>query len=93
MEQNICPKTWLAESILTTLFCCLPFGVVGIVYAAQVTSLFSQGNYEAAQETSRKAGMWTKISFFVGGGIALVYIIISLFLGLSWFSNYGIDSI
>ena len=93
MEQNICPKTWLAESILTTLFCCLPFGVVGIVYAAQVTSLFSQGNYDAAQETSRKAGMWTKISFFVGGGIALVYIIISLFLGLSWFSNYGIDSI
>ncbi len=91
MEQNICPKTWLAESILTTLFCCLPFGVVGIVYAAQVTSLFSQGNYAAAQETSRKAGMWTKISFFVGLGVIVIYLLMTLFLGFSWFDAYGVN--
>ena len=34
MEENVQPKTWLVESILVTLFCCLPFGIVGIVNAA-----------------------------------------------------------
>ena len=27
---------YLVQSILVTLFCCLPFGIVAIVYAAQV---------------------------------------------------------
>lgn len=30
-NQVTMPKTWLVESILVTLFCCLPFGIVGIV--------------------------------------------------------------
>src|SRR5438128_1439779 len=29
---------YLVQSILCTLFCCLPFGIVAIVYAAQVNS-------------------------------------------------------
>ena len=32
------PKTWLVESILVTLFCCLPFGIAGIVNASKVES-------------------------------------------------------
>ncbi len=90
MDQNICPKTWLAESILATLFCCLPFGVVGIVYAAQVSSCFTRGDYAAALDSSKKAGMWTKISFFLGLGIIVLYSILCLFLGFSWFNAYGI---
>ena len=34
------PKTWLVESILVTLFCCLPFGVVAIVNSSKVESHF-----------------------------------------------------
>ncbi|MES2882212.1 MAG: CD225/dispanin family protein, partial [Bacteroidota bacterium] len=37
------PKNWLVESILVTIFCCLPFGIVGIVNAAQVNSKFAAG--------------------------------------------------
>jgi len=32
------PKSWLVESILVTLFCCLPFGIAGIVNASRVES-------------------------------------------------------
>lgn len=32
-----CPDNYLVYSILTTLFCCLPFGIVGIVKSAQVS--------------------------------------------------------
>src|SRR5574344_900091 len=30
---NTPPKTWLVESILVTILCCLPFGIVGIINA------------------------------------------------------------
>lgn len=33
------PKTWLVESILVTCFCCLPFGIVGIINATKIETL------------------------------------------------------
>lgn len=69
------PKTWLVESILVTLFCCLPFGVVGIVYAAKVESLYNIGNYAAAQKASDDAGKWTKLGFWIGMGVLILYFV------------------
>ena len=39
---------YLVQAILVTIFCCLPFGIVAIVFAAQVNSALAAGNYEAA---------------------------------------------
>ena len=64
METKICPKTWLVESILVTLFCCLPFGIVGIIQASKVNSLYMQGLHDEAEETSKSAGKLNKIGFF-----------------------------
>ena len=75
MEIPPCPKTWLAESILVTIFCCLPFGIVGIVNAAKISTLFAEGRYDEAEHASRQAGMWTKIGFWVGLGCGVVYLI------------------
>ena len=68
------PKTWLVESILVTVLCCLPFGIVGIVYASRVSSLLKSGNYAEAVEASKNAGKWTKIGFIVGLVATLLYI-------------------
>jgi hypothetical protein len=68
------PKNWLVESILATIFCCLPLGIVGIVYATQVNSKFAAGDYEGALASSREAGRWTKLSVF----IHLALIVLSL---------------
>lgn len=76
METKICPKTWLVESILVTLFCCLPFGIVGIIQASKVNSLYMQGLHDEAEETSKSAGKWTKIGFFCG----LACIVISMII-------------
>lgn len=43
------PKTWLIESILVTLFCCLPLGIVGVVNATRVESRFYAGDIEGVQ--------------------------------------------
>lgn len=76
METQPCPKTWMAESILVTIFCCLPFGIAGIVFAAKVSSLYAAGQYEEAVEASNNAAKWTKIGFFVGLAVMVIYMII-----------------
>lgn len=57
---------YLVQSILVTLFCCLPFGIVSIVYAAQVNSKLAAGDYAGALDASRKAKTWSLWSFGIG---------------------------
>ena len=59
---------------MVTVLCCLPFGIVGIVYASRVSSLLKSGNYAEAVEASKNAGKWTKIGFIVGLVATLLYI-------------------
>lgn len=68
------PKNWLVESILVTVFCCLPFGIVGIINAANVNTKFDAGDIEGAQRASAEAGKWTKIGFWVSIGFFVIYI-------------------
>jgi hypothetical protein len=74
------PKTWLLESILATLFCCLPFGIAGIVNAVRVNSLHDQTLYEKAQHASSNAKKWTMIAFGIGV-IYLIFILIMVAIG------------
>lgn len=77
------PKTWLVESILVTLFCCLPFGIAGIVNAAKVESRFYAGDVEGALNSSREAGKWTKISFWISIAGVGIYALIIIFIGVA----------
>jgi hypothetical protein len=79
------PKTWLVESILVTLFCCLPFGIAGIVNAAKVESKFQSGDIQGSNEAAANAKKWTTIGFWVGLAIAVIYIIISVIIYLGKF--------
>lgn len=83
MSEQVCPKTWMAESILVTVFCCLPFGIAGIVFASKVSSLYAAGNYEAALQASKDAGKWTKIGFIVGLVVIVLYLLV---YGATFFS-------
>lgn len=83
MSEQVCPKTWMAESILVTVFCSLPFGIAGIVFASKVSSLYAAGNYEAALQASKDAGKWTKIGFIVGLVVIVLYLLV---YGAAFFS-------
>ncbi|MES2456583.1 MAG: CD225/dispanin family protein [Bacteroidota bacterium] len=75
------PKNWLVESILVTLFCCLPFGIAGIVNAANVNSKYAGGDYAGAQASAAAAAKWTKIGFFVGIAGIVLWVIFVFVLG------------
>jgi hypothetical protein len=63
---------YLVQSILVTLCCCLPFGVVAIIFAAQVNSKLAAGDYAGAVDSSQKAKMWSWIAFGIGIAAILV---------------------
>ncbi|MHA6280599.1 CD225/dispanin family protein [Salinimicrobium sp. CAU 1759] len=73
------PRTWLVESILVTLFCCLPFGIAGIVNAARVETRYSCGDYEGAVRSSKEAGKWTQIGFWIGVAVIVIYAVVMVF--------------
>ena len=67
------PSTYLVWAILTTIFCCLPFGIVSVVYAARVDSLYAQGLYAEAEDSSRKAKNWAIWSAISSVIIAVIW--------------------
>ena len=87
--MNICPKTYMTEAILVTLFCCLPFGVVGIIKASQVSSLYAAGNVELAQAASMEAKKWSKIGFFCGLTVIVLYLLFYVVLGAAFLGAAG----
>ena len=73
------PPNYLVWAILTTLFCCLPFGVVSIVFAAQVNSRWMMGDYEGARQSSKNAKTWAWVSFGAAFAFALVWVLLMVF--------------
>lgn len=66
--------TYLWQAIVVTLFCCMPFGIAAIVYAAKVEPLKTAGDAVGARAASNSAKMWVNISV----GIGLVFIVFAL---------------
>lgn len=74
---------YLVQSILVTLCCCLPLGVVAIVNAAQVDSRAAAGDIAGAQNASKNAKMFSWIAFAAGILVAILWV---LFNGLAMLS-------
>jgi|SRR5579871_3124441 len=59
-------SNYLVPAILSTICCCLPFGVVAIIFAAQVNTKLQAGDIPGAMEASKKAKMWCWLSLVFG---------------------------
>lgn len=76
------PSNNLVWAILSTLFCCLPVGIVSIVFAAKVDGLWASGQYDAAREASDKAKKWALISAAIGVAFTVLYILFVVVVGV-----------
>lgn len=70
------PKKWVIESVLVTIFCCMPMGIVALIYALRAEDKWNGGLYDEALSASRSAGTWVKVSIFA----VILYPIIYLLL-------------
>lgn len=70
------PKNWLVESVLVTIFCCLPLGIVGIILSLLVDTMWREGHRDAAVRISKEAGRWVRYGFIFGIIAILLYMIL-----------------
>lgn len=68
------PASYMWLAILTTLLCCLPAGIVSIVYASKVDYAWAMGDSTRAKSSSSNALTWAIVSLVLGiiGGIIIV---------------------
>ncbi|PZS25614.1 MAG: hypothetical protein DLM59_19895 [Pseudonocardiales bacterium] len=68
-------NNYLVPAILTTIFCCLPFGIAAIVNASKVDALVNSGDYQGAQLAANRAKTWSIWSAASIGIIFALYIV------------------
>lgn len=76
------PDNYLVWAIVVTVLCCVPFGIVAIVKAASVNTLWNSGNYEQAYQASANAKKWTIIAAICGAVVGLLYSGLMIFGGI-----------
>lgn len=72
---------YLVFAIVATVLCCIPSGIVAIIYAAQVNAKLQAGDLAGAQVASRNAKTWCWVSFGIGLGSILISLLL-MALGL-----------
>jgi hypothetical protein len=74
-------ENYLVWAILSTICCCIPFGIPAIVFASQVNSKLALGDVTGAREASRKAKMWCWIAFGAGLLVGIIGTILQVVAG------------
>ena len=70
--------TYLILAILETLCCCLPIGIVAIIFAALGMSAEKNGNYTDAMDKYGKAKLWLIIGLVLGILLNIIFIILQV---------------
>ena len=61
-----CPPTNLVWAIITTVLCCIPAGIVAIVYAIKVQNKYREGDIEGAKRASEVGAWWCIAAIILG---------------------------
>lgn len=75
------PSNNLVWAILSTIFCCIPFGIVSIVYSCKVNSLAEQGFYDEAKSAARTSRIWAIVAGVVGFVDYIIFAILGIIYG------------
>ena len=59
-------QNYLGFAIFTTLCCCMPLGIVSLIFSAQVNSKLAAGDVAGAQRSAQTARTWAVIAFITG---------------------------
>ena len=70
------PGNNMALAVLTTVCCCLPLGLVGIVYASKVDGLSFAGDYAGALSAAKSARTWSVIGIVAALVISVIYFLL-----------------
>lgn len=61
-----CPPTNLVWAIISTICCCLPAGIVAIIYSVKVTNKYNMGDFKGAERASETSAWWCIAAIVLG---------------------------
>src|SRR5215207_6143316 len=67
---------------IISLFCCLPLGIVAVIFAAQVNGKVAAGDTAGAADAAKKAKMFSFISIGLGLLAIVCYVLFILIMGV-----------
>ena len=76
-----CPDSNLVWAILSTIFCCIPTGVVAIIYASKVSDRYLMGDIKGAYDASKKAKNWALYGLLASVVVGIIYFVCFLAIG------------
>jgi hypothetical protein len=68
----------IIATVVSVLFCCIPHGVVSLIFALQVNKKAESGDMAGAMNAAKQAKLWG----FVSIGVAVVGFVIALLFGV-----------
>jgi len=71
-------KLGLVGPILATLFCCVPFGIVAIVFTVQGNEAATGGDYERYRDKADKRSLWLKLAVGIGLAVIILNIVLQV---------------
>lgn len=77
------PENYLVWSILTTIFCCIPLGIVAIIKSTKVNELWNLGDQIGAQKAAADAKKWAIYAAIIGPIVTIIIWVVILFFGLA----------
>lgn len=69
----------IIAAVLTLCCCCIPFGIVPVIFSTQVKSKLAIGDYAGAQSASDNAKLWAWICI----GVALSLFVVNMMMRLA----------
>lgn len=68
----------IIATVISVMFCCIPHGVVSLIFATQVNKKASAGDMQGALNSARQAKVWA----FVSIALAVIGLVIAIILGV-----------
>ncbi len=77
------PENYLVWSILATIFCCIPLGIVAIIKSTKVNELWNLGDQMGALKASADAKKWTIYAAIIGPIFTIIMWVVIMFFGFA----------
>ena len=82
-QRPMKPDNYLVWAILCTILCCLPLGIVSIIYSSKVDGLYNSGDFAGAEDASKKAKNYAMWGAIISAIVIVLYILLVVVLGFS----------
>lgn len=79
----------IAATILSLIFCCLPHGLISLIYALQVNKKAAAGDMAGAQAAAGSAKTWAMISII----LAVITLVLNIILYAAGIVTYNMGGV